>query len=231
VAYCDDAASGRWNADRSAAIRSVCDRGQGGCNSGRGAAGGSARGIIEVPRIARYPPQRDVGHTGIRKFRGRAATVHNRAGLEQTLHRWSGIIRTKLLENFGSQGRNLALDRMKVLDGDRDSFQWPQTSVAFGIAPLGSLACWRARSKKVVVKALILGLTSSQRAITEFMSSTGDSFLAPKASTASVAVIKHRYSFRRPSVLSFAYAAPIKSFRIAARTSPTDATAKTASPS
>jgi len=61
--------------------------------------------------------------------------------------------------------------------------------------------------KKGRLKALILGLTSSQRAITEFMSSTGDSFLAPKASTASVAVIKHRYSFRRPSVLSFAYAA------------------------
>ena len=137
-----------------------------------------------------------------------------------------------MLENFGSQGRNLALDRMKVLDGDRDSFQWPQTSVAFGIAPLGVFGLLARTIKKGRRQGIDLGIdlfTACNNGIHEL---DRRQLFGPESlhslrgrHKAQVLIVGGHTSYPLPTLH------PIKSFRIAACTSPTDATAKTASPS
>jgi hypothetical protein len=104
------------DADRSAAVGAVRQCRHPGRKRRAGAARRSAGAVVGIPRIAGNAPKRAVRDSRMGKFGGGRAAMHDRAGVEQPLDRRRGLIRLEILEHARAVGRDLAFDRMPILD-------------------------------------------------------------------------------------------------------------------
>ena len=154
----EEAAGRRRDADRAAAVGPVGERGHTAGHRRARAAGGAAGGVLRVPRVGRDPPERAMGGTGVGEFGGRGAHVHDGAGAQQPVDRRCGVVRPKVLEDLGAEGRDLALDRVKVLDSHRHAFECPYATVGLTVLGLGLLRLLARPVEEIVGDGVDLGV-------------------------------------------------------------------------
>ena len=145
----EDPAGARRDADRTAAVGAVGQRGHAGRDCSTGAARGAAGGEFQVPRVARDSPERAVRVSCVSHLRRGRARVHDRARVQQALHRRRRDLGHMVDEAPRAEGGDLPLDRMKILDDDRHPFE----GARLGAGRVGAL-----RRPRLLQRAVVEGV-------------------------------------------------------------------------
>ena len=146
----DHTAEGRGDPDRATDVGPAGQVRRTGRQGRARAAGGSTRGVVGVPGVAGDAPQLGVGEAGAGELGGGRARVDQRARVEDPLGHGVGLVGDEALGEHRAEAQAAPLDRLLLLQHDRQSLERARSIALAGIA---GLRCLR-RHPEVLVVAL-----------------------------------------------------------------------------
>ena len=135
----DDAALGRRNADRAADVGAGRQGGDPRRQRSTRAAGGSARRIVGIPRVAGDAPDARLGDARQAEFRCRRPGEDVGAGHLQALDHRVGMIIDRILEDQRAMGGALAREPLGIFHRERNAVERCEPGAAPHVAGFGRL--------------------------------------------------------------------------------------------